>query len=85
MALLFEIADYSLHQLISVPKEKACSSMAGRWDVPLATSITKQAIMDSTIRKNPNSTKGTTCPLYNPRVSGTVADNSFTNHLLVLK
>ena len=30
MALLFEIADYSLHQLISVPEEKACTSMAQR-------------------------------------------------------
>ena len=26
-ALLFEIADYSLHQLFSVPEEKACTSM----------------------------------------------------------
>ena len=30
MALLFEIADYSLHQLTSVPEEKACTSMARR-------------------------------------------------------
>ena len=28
MALLFEIADYSLHQLISIPEEKACTGMA---------------------------------------------------------
>ena len=28
MALLFDIADNSLHQLISVPEEKACISMA---------------------------------------------------------
>ena len=34
MALLFEITDYSLHQLISVPEEKGCTSMARSWGVP---------------------------------------------------
>ena len=30
MALLFEIADYSLHQLISIPEENLCTSIARR-------------------------------------------------------
>ena len=37
--------------------------------------------MDTAITKNPNSKKGTTCTLDNPRVSETDADNSFTNRL----
>ena len=69
MALLFEIADYSLHQLISIPEEKACTSMAQRWRLPSANSPAKQPVMDTAIRKNPNSKKGIKCALYNPRVS----------------
>ena len=41
--------------------------------------------MDTAITKNPNSKKGTTCTLHNPRVSETDADNSFTNRLEDLK
>ena len=67
-ALLFETADYSLHQLIPVPEEKACTSMGRRLGVPSANSSAKQAIMDTAIRKNHNSKKGIRCTLYNPRV-----------------
>ena len=55
MALLFEIADHSLHQLISIPEEKACTSMARRWGLPSANSSAKQPIMDIDIRKNSDS------------------------------
>ena len=85
MALLFEIADYSLHQLISIPEEKAYTSMARRWDLPSANSTAKQPVIDTALRKNPNLKKGITCTLYNPRVSGTDTDSSFTNCLKVLK
>ena len=81
MALLFEIADYSLHQLISIPEEKICSSMAQRWGVTSTNPTAKQPIMDITIRKNPDSKKGITCTLYNPRVSGIDTDIS---HLKVI-
>ena len=37
------------------------------------------------VRKNSNSKKFITCTLYNPRVSGTDTDNSFTNRLEILK
>ena len=47
MTLLFEIVDYSLHQLISLPEKKACTSMARRWSVPSAISSAKQPIMDT--------------------------------------
>ena len=41
--------------------------------------------MDTTIWKNLNSKKGTTCTIYNRRASGTDTDSSFTNRLEVLK
>ena len=41
MSLLFEIADYSLHKLISVPKVKARTSMVRRCGVPSANSSAK--------------------------------------------
>ena len=85
MALLFETADYSLHQLILIPEENACTSMARRWGLLSANSSAKQPVMDIAIRKNPNSKKGITCTLHNPRVSGTNTDNSLTNRLEVLK
>ena len=50
-----------------------------------ANSSAKQPIMDTATRKNSNSRKGVTCTLYNPRVSGTDNDNSFTNRLKALK
>ena len=37
MALLFEIADYSLHQLKTVPDEVACTSKKRQWGVPTET------------------------------------------------
>ena len=45
MALLFEIADCSLHQLISIPSEKASISMTQRWGVPAANFTAKKPIM----------------------------------------
>ena len=41
--------------------------------------------MDPTIRKNQNFKKGITCTLCNAQVPGINTDNSFTNHLDVLK
>ena len=63
MALLFEIADYSLHQLISIPEENLCTSIARRWGLLSANPFAKQPIMDTAIRKNSNSKKGITCTL----------------------
>ena len=34
MALLFELADYSLHELDEVPEEAACTSRARAWGIP---------------------------------------------------
>ena len=55
IALLFETADYNLHQLVSTPEEKACTSMARRWGLPSANSTVNEPVMDTTKRKNPNS------------------------------
>ena len=85
MALLFEMADYSLDQLISIPEEKACTSMDRRWAVPSGNSSAKQPVMGAAVPKNLNSKKDITCTLYNPQMSGTDTGNSFTNCLEVLK
>ena len=84
MALLFEIADYILHQLISIPEGKVCTSMARGWSLPSANS-SAQPITDTAIWKNPNLKKGITCTLYNQQVSGTDPDIGFKNRLEVLK
>ena len=34
MALLYEIAEYSLNQLTEVPREKACTTVLRKWGVP---------------------------------------------------
>ena len=85
MTLLFEIADYSLHQLISIPEEKVCNSIVQSLGVKSTNSTAKQSIMDETVRKNPNLKKGIICTLHYPRISGTDTDNSFTDRLEVLK
>ena len=43
MALLFEIVDYSLRQLISIPEEKTCTNMARRWGLPSVNSSANQS------------------------------------------
>ena len=63
MVLLFEIPDYSLYQLILIPEEKACTSMAQMRGAPAAISNAKQPIMVITIRKIPNSKKDISCTL----------------------
>ena len=85
MALLFEIAGYSLHQLILGPEEKVYTSMARSWGAPSANPTAKEWIMDITIRKNPNSMNSITFTLYNLRMSGNDTDNSFTTCPDVLK
>ena len=65
MALLLEIADYSLSQFKSVPEEIACTNRLCQWGVPGET-IQKPPVMETTIQKQPSS-KGITSTLYDPR------------------
>ena len=34
MAILFQVADFSLHQVKDIPEEKACTSTSRQWGVP---------------------------------------------------
>ena len=42
MALLFELADYSLNQLETVPEEIACTSKSRQWGIPGQSAVTKE-------------------------------------------
>jgi len=58
MALLFEIADYSLRQLPIVPDEVACTSQSRKWGLPPINSTNttkKEAVMDKKIKKKKDS------------------------------
>ena len=66
MAMLYEIADYSLHSLKYVPLELACTSKIRQWGVPGEKYCRKAPVMEAIIQKREKS-RGITCTLYNPR------------------
>ena len=49
MALLFELADYSLNQLCEVPEQIACTSKLRQWGIPGKSSNAKEPVMNLTI------------------------------------
>ena len=51
MALLLELADYSLRGLKKVPEEKACTSVARQWGIPGNKDLLKAPVMSTTIKK----------------------------------
>ena len=51
MALLLELADYSLRGLKKVPEEKACTSVARQWGIPGNKDLPKAPVMSTTIKK----------------------------------
>ena len=66
VAMLYELADYSLHSLKSVPLESACTSKIRQWGVPGEKYCRKAPIMETIIQERENS-RGITCTLYDPR------------------
>ena len=68
MALLFELADYSLHQVKTVPEEVACTSKLRQWGVPPEITKKPQPVMNISVKKQGKS-KGVTCTLFNPRIN----------------
>ena len=68
MALLFELANYSLQQLKSVPEEVACTSRSRQWGIPPEAAKNPEPVMNTAIKKICKS-KGVTCTLYNPRIN----------------
>ena len=66
MALLFEIADYSLKGLTEVPQEVSCTSQARKWGIPGESDSFKEPIMSKVVCKDINK-KGVNPTLYDPR------------------
>ena len=65
MALLFEVADYSLNQLKSVPEEISVTSRLRQWGVPGEVHL-KSPVMATTVYKNVGK-RGISSTLYDPR------------------
>ena len=68
MALLFEMADYSLKSLTEVPQEVSCTSQARKWGISGESDSFKEPIMSKVIWKYINK-KGVNPILYDPRSS----------------
>ncbi len=68
MALLFELADYSLNQLETVPEEIACTSKSRQWGIPGQNAVTKEPVMARTVKKL-GEKRGVSCTLYDPRIN----------------
>ena len=49
MALLYELADYSLQSLIKVPSETACTSQLRKWGIPGDKESKKEPVMKTSI------------------------------------
>ena len=67
MALLLELADYSLRGLKKVPEEKACTSVARQWGIPGNKDLPKAPVMSTTIKKQADK-QGISSTLYDPRI-----------------
>ena len=67
MALLLELADYSMKFLKKVPTEISCTSKQRQWGIPGEKNISKAPIMSSTIKRE-NNKRGIYSTLYDPRL-----------------
>ncbi len=69
IALLLELAEYSLNGLQCVPEEITCTSRLRKWGVPgQNTSQVKESVMNTSIQKSVTS-KGIKCTVYDPRLN----------------
>lgn len=76
MALLFEIADYSLKGHKMIPHEVACTSRTRQWGIPgKSIQAPKAPIMATTIQKLP-SKRGISSTLFEPRKEQHVLDTN---------
>ena len=65
MALLFEIADYSLKCLTEVQQEVSCTSQARKWGIPGEPDSFKEPIMSKDVCKDINKGNPTLYDLRN--------------------
>ena len=70
--MLYEIADYSLHSLKSVPLKLTCASKIKQWRVPGEKNYRKAPVMETIIQKREIS-RGITCKLFDPRRNNNAA------------
>ena len=66
MAVLYELADYSLYSLKSIPLELACTSKIRQWGIPGEKYSRKAPVMETIIQKCEN-LRGITRTLFDPR------------------
>lgn len=80
MALLFELADYSLNELKLVPEEVACTSKNRQWGVPSDKFKYPKAVMSTSLSRTGEDLdiKGITCTLYDPLKN---SDENFQSRL----
>ena len=64
--LLFEIVDYSLHQLSRVPEEISCTLRLRQWGVPGEKYTPKSPIIQTVLKKLPTK-RGISSTLYDTR------------------
>ena len=64
MALLLELAEYSLYELTDVRSEVACTSKARKWGIPGEKDFPKEPILSTTIQRN-LAFRGIKSTLYN--------------------
>ena len=67
MALLLELADYSLRGLKEVPEEKACTSVTRQWEIHGNKDFPKAPVISTTIKKQADK-QGISSTLYDPRI-----------------
>ena len=65
MALLLQLATFSLLGITKIPGETACTSMARQWGVPGDKEFPRAPIMSTSISKDPTK-RGITSTLYDP-------------------
>ena len=77
MTILFQLADFSLHQVKDIPEEIACTSTSRQWGVPSDACKFPKPVMEISVQKNVQK-RGVSCTLYNPRIN---SDKSFVEVL----
>ena len=68
MALLIQLAEYSLSGIERIPDEIACTSSARQWGIPGNKEVRKGPVMTTAVRKEV-SKLGIKCTLYDPRLN----------------
>ena len=74
MALLYEVAEYSLNSLSEIPEEKACTSKLRKWGMPGNKESRKQPVMSVTLFSK-DQKKGVQPTLYDPRLNFNLLNN----------